>query len=289
MIDWNGNGKIDPVDVGISLSSMSCSESDFVELCGYKFKYIQELEPERNPMGKIMQFYPQESYRKKDSTPLNKYGTGPFCRFSLHSKDYWGVSGVYAIIDNKELLYIGQTENFQQRFNTGYGIIEPRNCYVGGQNTNCKINAMVLQKNLKGEQVFLFFFKTFDYDRVEHELIEALHPPYNGVWLPLSFSRRDTFSDTLKSEGKQDFETVWRRILENAGEVFYTGGRHLEFTYKAQGDGIVSSRARTTLLTKENFKNAYLYLYAFSPTEFSRKIMGSSYVKAILSDTRIKT
>lgn len=179
MIDWNGNGRFDPVDIGISIATEPQEENSVIELLGYPFEYIQELEPERSLLGKIKQYDPKENYSKKVSVPLNKYGTGPFCRFSLKAKGYWGVRGVYAMFDNQELLYLGQTENFEQRFNTGYGNISPRNCYIGGQNTNCKINSMILNKYLDGKNVYLFFFETADYDRIEHELIQALKPPYN--------------------------------------------------------------------------------------------------------------
>lgn len=179
--------------------------------------------------------------------------------------------------------------NFAQRFNSGYGIIAPRNCYTGGQNTNCKINAMILQKYLEGERVFLFFFETSDYARIEHELIEALYPPFNYVSLPRHTASpyRQKQSDTSKTEEKQSFDAIWSRILASVGETFYTGGRQLEFTYKACGNAIISSRAQTTLLTKDNIKNAYFIMSNANATEFSKKIMGSSYVKAILSDPRI--
>lgn len=181
MFDWNGNGKIDPVDIGISVAAEPHENVSDIELLGYPFEYIQELEPDRNLLGKIKQYDPKESFSKKGSIQLNKYGTGPFCRFSIKAKGNWGICGVYALFDNQELLYLGQTENFEQRFNTGYGNISPRNCYIGGQNTNCKINSMILSKYLTGKKVYLFFFKTANYDCVEHELIRALKPPYNGA------------------------------------------------------------------------------------------------------------
>lgn len=195
MFDWNGYGKIDTVDVGISIALGDQKDTALKDLLGYPFQFIQELEPERNLLGKIKQFNPQESYSKKASTPLNKYGKGPFCQFSLQSKNYWGVSGVYLMSDGKEILYIGQTENFQQRFDSGYGNIAPRNCYAGGQNTNCKINTMILNKYISGERVCLYFFDTPDYNHVEHELIQMYQPPYNG-----SVHEKSSFSTTHNKE-----------------------------------------------------------------------------------------
>lgn len=197
MIDLNRNGKFDPADTRISISVEQQRENRSINLLGYPFTYVQELSPERNLLGQIKQYDPKENYSKKASTPLNKYGNGPFCRFSLKAKGYRGIPGVYAMFDNQNLLYIGQTENFEQRFNTGYGIIAPRNCYIGGQNTNCKINSMILSKYLNGDNVHLYFFETFDFDRVEHELIQTLQPPLNGS-IKTSFAERPV-SGTIKA------------------------------------------------------------------------------------------
>jgi hypothetical protein len=288
MIDWNGNGKIDPVDVGITIAAEANTAENRIDLCGYPFVFIQELKPQRGLTGKIKQYDPKAQYAKKATTPLNKYGAGPFCRFSLNKRELWGVKGVYALFDTQNLLYIGQTVNLLQRFNDGYGNIAPRNCYAGGQNTNCKINAMVLQKCLEGEHVFLFFFESSDYDRVEHELIEALFPPYNNAYLRSNTALFDQQEQTseAKFDESQRFEAIWSKIIANAGKPFFTGGRHLEFSYKIRNDSIISSRAQTTLLTKDNFKNAYSIMNTVNPTEFNKKIVGSSYVKAILNEVK---
>lgn len=182
MIDWNGNGRIDPVDVGIGIAIDSVSQANdkTIYLLNYEFVPIQELEPKKNLLGKIKTYNPKDNYSKKDTTPLNKYGKGPFCKFSIDSNLFWGVSGVYALFDDQELLYIGLTQNFAQRFNQGYGIIAPKNCYIGGQSTNCKINAMVLRKYLDGGHIYLYFHGTSDYKRVEAELITEFSPMYNG-------------------------------------------------------------------------------------------------------------
>lgn len=180
MIDRNGNGEMNPVDIEISSVTEHQKEGEVLDIIGYPFRFVQELEPKRSFRREIEQYFPQTSYRKKQDSELHKYGQGPFCRFPILSKRYNLVSGVYALFDSKCLLYVGQTINLAQRFNVGYGNISPRNCYIGGQPTNCKINAMVLQKYLNGEHIYLYFCETRDYDRIEHELIFKLQPPYNG-------------------------------------------------------------------------------------------------------------
>lgn len=61
----------------------------------------------------------------------------------------------------------------------GYSSISPRNCYVGGQSTNCKMNKMVLSLFEQGKRVSLYFNITTDYKRVELELIREVVTPYN--------------------------------------------------------------------------------------------------------------
>ena len=109
-IDWNHNNRIDPVDIGIHIASSGTEVMDTVQIGGYPFRFVQELIPEKTLWGKIKTFDPKRHYAKKDSKPLNKYGNGPFCRFSIKSSAYDRVCGVYALLDDNGLLYIGQTD-----------------------------------------------------------------------------------------------------------------------------------------------------------------------------------
>lgn len=192
-----------------------------LKLLGYTFQLIQELDPARNPSGTIKEFFPQEEYTRKDTTPLNKYGKGPFCRFSLRKKGFWGIGGVYALVDSSGLLYIGQTINFEQRFNTGYGNISPRNCYIGGQSTNCKINTMILNKYLDGERIDLFFYETPNYNNVEAELIEILKPPYNSsrvIYTREEVSNKKLINNPTIRKGNK--EKIIQYMNQNDGSVF---------------------------------------------------------------------
>lgn len=149
-------------------------------LLKYPFEFIQEICPERNPDGNIAEYYPEKLYFSHDKAALNKYGNGPFCRFSIDS-NWNGVCGVYAFYIDDELVYIGKTENFGQRFNLGYGQISPRNCFLNGQVTNCKINKVVLNAVKKSQKIELYFYPTNEYSFVESELINYYSPKYNGV------------------------------------------------------------------------------------------------------------
>ena len=82
------------------------------------------------------------------------------------------------VVDNA-IIYIGETENLSQRFNIGYGNISPRNCYVGGQSTNCKMNKIVLELYEQGKIIDLYFYETKDYKSVELDLLRNMKTPYN--------------------------------------------------------------------------------------------------------------
>ena len=69
MIDWNGNGKIDPPDVGVTIAAESNTAENCMDLCGYPFVFIQELQPQREMTGKIKQYNPKVQYAKKTATP----------------------------------------------------------------------------------------------------------------------------------------------------------------------------------------------------------------------------
>ena len=61
----------------------------------------------------------------------------------------------------------------------GYGNISPRNCYTGGQSTNCKMNKAVMEYYEKGTPVDLYFYETDQYKQVELELLRRCHTRYN--------------------------------------------------------------------------------------------------------------
>lgn len=148
------------------------------ELLNYDFEFVDNISPILDSYGHIKEFYPQDRYAKKDTTALNKHGDGAFCRFSIHPK--WSrVSGVYAFFIDNELVYLGQCLDFAKRFNLGYGNIAPKNCYKGGQSTNCKINKVVLNAVKSGKKVSLYFHINPNYDAVERELIVHFKPKYN--------------------------------------------------------------------------------------------------------------
>ncbi|HEY2034350.1 MAG TPA: GIY-YIG nuclease family protein [Rhizomicrobium sp.] len=150
-----------------------------MDIGGHTFEFICDIEPLRDPHGAIQQFMPQSRYAKASAVPINRYGAGPFCKFKIPRSHR--VPGVYALTIADALRYIGECADFSARFNNGYGNISPKNCYKGGQETNCRLNNLVYMAAASGEAIRLWFLPTDDYKAVEARLRDVLKPIWNRV------------------------------------------------------------------------------------------------------------
>jgi hypothetical protein len=149
-----------------------------INLEGFEFELVETLSPVRDGFGKIVERRPQDSFAKRYSAAFNKHGDGEFCKFRIGVPK--GLIGVYALVVGGSIRYIGECEDLGKRFDTGYGHISPRNCFIGGQSTNCKINRYVLELSKADKKVDLYFHKTEVRIAVEKQLIASLSPPWNG-------------------------------------------------------------------------------------------------------------
>jgi hypothetical protein len=148
------------------------------EVKGIPFQYICEIIPELDADGIPIEYMPQSRYKNSTNIPLHEYGYGPFCRFKIPNK-YNGKMGVYITLVDSDIKYVGECEDLGTRFNMGYGNISPRNCYVGGQPTNCRINSLILEMYKRGSQIELLFYETRDRFNIERTLINELNPEWN--------------------------------------------------------------------------------------------------------------
>ena len=151
------------------------------EILGHTFRFITEIEPDRDQADEIKEFLPQGRYRNERSLRLNKHGSGPFCRFRIPRN--FPFEGVYVIIVDGEIVYVGECQNLSERFNArGYGTISPRNCFEGGQSTNCRVNNRILRHAKQGQKVELWFQETSNRRLVETKLIRTLKPLWNAQY-----------------------------------------------------------------------------------------------------------
>ena len=150
--------------------------------CSYPFQYIADLEPEVDPTGTVVEMMPHARYAKASSSRLNPYGDGPFCHFRISWK--LPLAGIYLIANGDGVpMYVGECVNLSARFNGGYGNISPRNCYVGGQSTNCRINSLVLATVRQAQRPVLWFMHTTttttERKRLQDQMIATLRPVWN--------------------------------------------------------------------------------------------------------------
>lgn len=112
-----------------------------------RYRHLVEEAAQRYPGG-LEDGVGQFLYRLKcEGDPfyrrfLNRYGDLTYCRFAI--KEHLNSRGIYAYMRGAELVYIGRSRDpFAKRINQGYGKIDPRNCYLDGQATNCHLNALI--------------------------------------------------------------------------------------------------------------------------------------------------
>lgn len=149
----------------------------------WNFKHVCQLVPEPGPDGKPAELFPQSRYGNPKNLPLHKHGAGPFCKFAIDG-GYAEKSGVYAIVSDDIVQYVEECEDLHGRFNAGFGNISPRNCFFGGQSTNCRINSHILERHKSGARIRLYFLETEDWDDMFHikdSLICGLRPPWNKI------------------------------------------------------------------------------------------------------------
>jgi len=183
------------------------------DIKGIPFQYVCKIIPELKADGTPKECMSQSRYKYKQNIRLHKYGHGPFCRFKIPNR-YNGKMGVYVILVDNDIKYIGECKNLGIRFNMGYGNISPRNCYVGGQPTNCRINNLVLEAYKSGAQIELLFYETKDRFNIERTLIKTLNPEWNKALGKSSDPSGEQTSNPGKGEKKKMVKNKYYRLEE---------------------------------------------------------------------------
>lgn len=158
-----------------------------------QFRSIGYIEPQKTDDGSIFIDKPQSRYRNLKGLGYNKHcdENTEFTMFKVEGLP--STKGVYVwLIDNEtEISYIGECVNFQKRFSsTGYGRISPRNCFVGGQSTNCKMNHEILLKWKEGKNFHLYILETDNHKEIEKKLIKEYQPCLNKKNNLVSFATK---------------------------------------------------------------------------------------------------
>lgn len=110
---------------------------------------------------------------------LNKYGDNVFCKFSITKTIPIMAKGVYCFTIGKSIKYIGRShDTFERRINQGYGRISPKNCYLDGQSTNCRVNSRIA----KNYSSISFYVCLLDNDLEIDQLEILLRKLYKPEW-----------------------------------------------------------------------------------------------------------
>ncbi len=111
---------------------------------------------------------------------LNRYGDLKYCEFRVIDSSCLEIMGIYAYFVREDLKYLGRCrDSMKKRVNQGYGKIHPKNCYLDGQATNCRLNAKIEQAK---RDVTLWLCPMESMSEIESEernLIRTFDPPWN--------------------------------------------------------------------------------------------------------------
>jgi hypothetical protein len=187
--------------------------------------YICEIVPEKNVCGAIKEYSPHKKYINAAVAKIHKFGMGPFCKFRIPAN--LNLAGVYAIKVEDSIKYVGECESLSWRFNTGYGNISPRNCFVGGQSTNCKINSYILKEKQKGRNIHLYFIDTDDRFSLERELIDQYKPEWNST------AGKTTFNSPVVNREKKTRVSKGGKYEPLKNYLTNCSSDSVELTYKA--------------------------------------------------------
>ena len=166
------------VAFGIKEAALDANNAGALTLGGQTFQHVTHISPEAGPDSKPMEYMPQQDYYAAASTPLNRHGSGPFCRFAVAGLP--AAPGVYAVTVAQKLVYVGIATDLKRRWgSSGYAQIQPKNCFRGGQSTNCKMNHAILLAARDGLAIRLWIHRTENPRPIEKRLIAELSPPWN--------------------------------------------------------------------------------------------------------------
>lgn len=153
---------------------MNYQEHRFKVIQGQKFNFICRIELKLNLDGSILTKKPYG----RNNEVLHRYGKGPFSKFRIPTdiRD----KGVHVLMSNDDIKYIGGSANLAQGYNSGFGRIAIRSApFVGGNETYCRINMLILEQIKSGSIIELWFKKTAEYHKIKSQLICKFNPEWN--------------------------------------------------------------------------------------------------------------
>jgi len=153
-------------------------------LGGLAFQFIERISPDVDGSGEPEELNPANNFDNSRGLKRHKYGKLPHCHFAITRSEITDEVGVYAFVaPSGSILYVGSaTTSLGKRINAGYGQISPANCYSGGQQTNCRVNNLILEATKAGRTTDLWFHSTQtarEAEKSEDQLLGNLDTEWN--------------------------------------------------------------------------------------------------------------
>jgi hypothetical protein len=144
------------------------------------FELAGPLEATRGRDGAVVLDSPYLRFANPRGITLNPHGLGPFTRLIVPGLP--DRPGVYAVLSrDQDVLYVGRArDSLRARWGRrGYAVVDPRNCFVRGQSTNCHINGLIAAGLTQGQAYPLWFHEIDVPDDLERQLLGGLRPIWN--------------------------------------------------------------------------------------------------------------
>ena len=143
---------------------------------GHSFRRVGAIQPERDSQGAPI----EERLGLASHAPLHKYGEGPFCRFRIAQG--WQRSGVYVLTCDDAVRYVGACKSLATILELRWPHSAISSSPQRGQQTHCRINALIMAEAKQEADIVLWFYATEDGLRlgeIKARLVNALNPPWN--------------------------------------------------------------------------------------------------------------
>lgn len=111
---------------------------------------------------------PQDRFSNPKSYLLHTSHDVLYCSFKI---DAPSKSGVYCILVDGSLVYVGRAANLKNRLSVQYGNVSPRHPYAGGQLQKCRTNAKINEALTMGQRVVVQWEVCEDYIERERTLL----------------------------------------------------------------------------------------------------------------------
>ncbi len=153
---------------------MNYQEHRFKVIWRQKFEFICRIELKLNPNGSI---FTERPCGRNDDV-LHRHGKGPFSKFKIPTDI--NEEGVHVLMSGDDIKYIGGSADLARGYNSGFGRISIRSApFVGGNETYCRINTLILEQIKSGLTIELWFKKTAEYHRIKSILVHKINPEWN--------------------------------------------------------------------------------------------------------------